>query len=143
MPHTFAAQAGQIVYLAVIVWSLWKGGQIERIGAAALGWVVFGSQFANHRHGLAPEYGIFIVDGVALGVYVTLAFVSDRRWTLYASAFQLLAVLTHCARMLDQTVHRWAYLTTSILWGYAVLAAVAIGTLQHMGRAGRTEPSLP
>jgi hypothetical protein len=134
LPHTFAAQLGQLIFLCVIVLSAWKGGRTERWAAAALFVQLVLSSFLNHRHALDPEYGVLALDVGALVVYGILAFSTDRRWTLWATAFQALAVLTHCARMLDPTLDRWAYLTTVILWGYAVLAALAVGTAQAVFR---------
>ncbi len=145
MPHTFAAQLGQIIFLAVIALSMLKGRRAERIAAAALFLQLVTSSVLNHRHGFNIEYGVLAADGAALIVYGALAFSTNRRWTLWATAFQALAVLTHVARMIDPTLDRWAYLTTTILWGYAVLCALLVGTiqtgLQQSNKAHRTAMS--
>jgi Flp pilus assembly pilin Flp len=130
LPHTFAAQLGQIIFLSVIALSAWTGRRTERIAAAALFVQLVTSSLLNHRHAFDPEYGVLAADAAVLIVYAVLAFGTNRRWTLWATAFQALAVLTHIARMIDPTLDRWAYLTTTILWGYAVLAALLVGTLQ-------------
>lgn len=130
LPHTLAAQLGQLIFLGVIVFSLWKGGRPERVAAEALLVQLAASALLNHRHGVAPEYQLLALDVAVLVVFATLAFGTNRRWLLFATAFQALCVLTHFARMLDPTLHRWAYLTTAILWGYAELIALAVGAAQ-------------
>ncbi len=129
LPHTFAAQLGQIVFIGVIALSAWKGRATERVAATALFLQLIASSLLNHRHAFDPEYGVLAADGAVLIVYAVLAFGTNRRWTLWATAFQALAVLTHLARMIDPTLDRWAYLTTTILWGYAVLGALIVGTV--------------
>lgn len=130
MPHTLAAQLGQSIFLIVIALSAWKGGRTERVAAAALLVQLIFSSLVNHTDGFSLEGGVLLADVAALIIFVWLAFGSNRRWTLWATAFQALAVLTHFARMLDPSLHQWAYMSTAIFWGYAVLCALGVGTAQ-------------
>lgn len=130
LPHTLAAQLGQSIFLIVIALSAWKGGRTERAAAATLLAQLIFSSLVNHTDGFRLEEGVLAADLAALVVYVVLAFRTNRRWTLWATAFQALAVLTHVARMLDPSLRQWAYMSTAILWGYAVLGALIVGTVQ-------------
>jgi hypothetical protein len=69
------------------------------------------------------------VDAGFLAFLALLALRSDRFWPIWAAGFQLLAVITHCARLLDPTLGAWVYITAGVIWTYLVLFALTFGTL--------------
>lgn len=135
MIHYLPEEIGFAVYVAICAWALWRGGFVERATAVAvLVQLISSALVQNLRAVEAPQYGMFAIDVGLLALLAWLSFTSSRRWTLFATAFQLLSVGTHLAKMLDPSIHGWAYLTTAVLWGYAVLFALAVGTAQAARR---------
>ncbi|PXA76635.1 hypothetical protein DMC25_23795 [Caulobacter sp. D4A] len=107
--------------------ALWIGGRLERGLAIAtiIAWV--GSavlEIDDHR---IPQWGIFAVDLVYLGVLGSLALFDRRIWLLFMAAFQLLIVLTHVAFALDRSLMQWGFFSAYYLWSYAELVAFAVG----------------
>jgi len=60
-------------------------------------------------------------------VFILVALKSDRYWPMWAAGFQLLAIVTHTAEILDSTVGAWAYITAGVIWTYLGAAALAVG----------------
>jgi hypothetical protein len=61
-------------------------------------------------------------------VLLVVSLRTERFWPLVACGFQLLAVLTHAAKLIDKGVAQWAYITAGVIWTYLVLLAMGIGT---------------
>ncbi len=140
----------QLVYLLAFVaacsYAGWLGGWPERCGA---GIVVAGSILSViaatsfYPGWKTPEAGIFIVDLLVLAAFANLALYSDRYWPLWATSFQLVAVLIHLATLASQTaVGAQAYSHAQEFWAYPVIAAMVAGTYnphraKRKGRAAR------
>jgi hypothetical protein len=121
---------------AVCGCALWRGGRSERIGGATiyLGWL---ATVLVMKPGWWEATGLVTaVDSIVLAILIWLALRSDRYWPIAAAAFQLLAIGTHWAHSLDPTLGNWAYVTAGIIWGYLLVAALAVGTFTHW-RQGR------
>ena len=114
---------------AVSGFAFWRGGRPERLVAAVniAAWLA-SPLVEDHRNWLDPQWGILGVDILFLAVLLWLALRTDRRWLLFAAAFQLLGVVTHGAMMADRTVGGWAYITAGVIWSYLVLTSLAVGT---------------
>jgi hypothetical protein len=112
---------------AVALAAFWKGGWSERTAAGAfiLAWLA--TPLLRDRSWIGTQWGGFAIDIVFLAVLVGVALRSRRYWPLFAAAFQLLAVLTHLARIIDPHVHVWAYITAGVIWTYLTLFAIALG----------------
>jgi hypothetical protein len=108
---------------------VWKGGREEKLAGAALALAAFATPLLKDPRWLGPQWGVFAGDVAFLALIVTIAMRTRRWWPLCAAGFQLLGVLTHAARLIDDTVGSWAYATAGVIWSYAVLAAVAVGTI--------------
>lgn len=107
--------------------ALWIGGRLERGLAIAtiIAWVGSAAlEIDDHR---IPQWGIFAVDLVYLGVLGSLALFDRRIWLLFMAAFQLLIVLTHVAFALDRSLMQWGFFSAYYLWSYAELVAFAVG----------------
>jgi hypothetical protein len=61
-----------------------------------------------------------------LGVCLSAARRSDRYWTIVASSFALLSVVTHVFR-LARGVTAWAYLSLERVWYVFLLGALCAG----------------
>lgn len=107
--------------------TLWRGGRDERLAMSAvvIGWLL--TLVAIHFRFARTEWGILAVDIMMLTTFVWIALRSSRYWPIFTAAFQLLAVMTHVASILDQRVEHWTYITAQIIWGYLVVIAVGHG----------------
>ena len=79
----------------------------------------------NNPNAIRPA--AILSDCILAFVFAAMAVRKRRQWTFAAAAFQILAALTHLARILSPQVKGWAYMTGTIIWSYAALAAVVWG----------------
>jgi hypothetical protein len=127
--HAFALPAwyGLTLTLLVCGSAFLVGGRPERLaaGALVLGWVA--TLLLRDPRWAGPQWGGLAVDAAFFAALVGIALTSSRYWPLFAAAFQLLAVLTHAARILDPSVRGWAYATAGVIWTQLVLVAIGVG----------------
>ncbi|RAK67324.1 hypothetical protein [Phenylobacterium kunshanense] len=112
------------VLMTVCAIAVWRGRDEERLAAAAelatwaLTLVVFRARSDD------TQWAVLIIDFSLLAVLLWIALRSRRYWPLFATGFQLLAVVTHLAHALDSTVSGWAYLTAALVFNYLTLLVV-------------------
>jgi uncharacterized membrane-anchored protein len=82
----------------------------------------------------SPEAGIIIVDLLVLAAFGNLALSSDRYWPIWVTSFHLIAVTTHLARLVDQSVAALAYANAAAFWAYPMMITLAYGTWNHQQR---------
>jgi len=129
MFDTLSAQLGAVLVVIVCAFAFLKGDETERLAAGAyvLGW--FASLLAQNDTDLTGvQYGVFAIDTVMLLVLAGLAWKSRRAWPVWASAFQLLVVMSHVLAILDLRPPIWSVIMVINLAGYGVLIALAVGT---------------
>jgi hypothetical protein len=118
------------IYYAAGAFALWKGGRAERVVAAALLIENTISFFAaDVRYMEAPRYMPLALDVLVLAAILYVVFSTDRRWTLLASALQILSMLTFVTRILDPSILSWTYVTVDIGISFALMAAVVYGAV--------------
>lgn len=122
---------------AVAAAAVWFGGRAER--AVAAGFVVawIATPVVRDPHWDAPQWAGIAIDVLFFVFLSAVALRTRRYWPLFAAAFQLLAVLTHVARIIDPGVRAWAYYTAGIIWTYMTLLALAIGTYNRWRERGQ------
>lgn len=124
---------GDLVYLSVCGFTLWKGGRSERLVAAAMLLEIVVGHFIRAGEVLEdPRYISLALDSLVLVALLFVAFSTDHRWALLGSALQILSVLTYITRIIDPTIHSWAYITVSIGIGYGLLAILIYATCQTL-----------
>jgi hypothetical protein len=113
----------------VCTYALFRGGPTERLVATTdlLAWLVT-LLVQNRRDWFDTQWGILTVDIVLLVFLAWLALTRDRGWLLFATAFQLLGVVTHLAILADVNVRSLAYLRSLTIWSYLVVGALGVGT---------------
>lgn len=117
------ALAGYGVAVASV--ALWKGGRPERaVGATVL--VEFLTQGHVLPHVHAPHWLEQAWDIVILATCVICALRSNRYWTIWASSFALLSVVTPALRFMPG-VGWWAYLSAERVWAILLVAALLAG----------------
>ena len=133
--QTLPQQIWAIYVLSVGGFALWRGGGPERIVAvAAVVASIASALLENQRDLLSPQWGDLIVDFGFLALLVVLALASNRWWTSWAAAFQLLGVVTYVARMVDPRVGALAPYKAVVIWSYLIIASLAVGTWLHWRR---------
>lgn len=134
-----------LILLAGCLYALWRGLLPERVTSVALMLAWVGTQVVNSHDALSPEYGMLAVDLILLIILVGLALLSGRRWLMAAAACHLLTVGDHVAMMLDMRILSYAYRTVMVIWGYAVILAMVLGTWfeAEPERRRLREPILP
>jgi hypothetical protein len=110
----------------VCVLALWRGRFDERSAAFCylVDWLL--TRLAYIVSGQA-EVVVLGIDTALLGALLWIALRTRRFWPLFSAAFQLLAILTHLARLADTNVSLWAYLTAELVWSYLVIGAIGYG----------------
>jgi hypothetical protein len=145
MFETTAALIGVVLAVAACALALWRGRWPERGAAVVIltGWLISaGVQSSQH---LDPEWGLFWVDLVVLAIFICLLARSGRVWLAVAGAFQLLAVGSHLAMLIDHRVTMNTYLMALSIWSLAILAALLVGALtaRPFRRVSRDDAPLP
>jgi hypothetical protein len=110
--------------------AVWRGQRPERLGASvtAIGWIVsplveFGDSWYQ------PQFGIFAVDVLALVAFIALTLRYRRYWTICATAYQAITVMTHLAFLLNPTGLYRAYLFGNFSIGFLLLGAILGGVV--------------
>lgn len=131
----------QLVFFAVLIascsYAAWCGGWPERAGAtimvvATILTIIAAGTFNSDWKG--TEAGVFLVDLLMLAALVNLALYSDRFWPIWVTSFHLIAVTTHLATLVDQSVAALAYANAAAFWAYPMMITLAYGTWNHQQR---------
>ncbi len=131
MLDTLLSQIGFAVAALVGAFAFLKGDEPERIGAGAFLLGVFATLLIHNGGALrGVQWGVLTVDLVFLGVCAALAWKSRRSWPVWASAFQLVVVMSHLLVLVDLRPAMAAFYFVINLAGYGVLASIAVGTWQ-------------
>jgi hypothetical protein len=139
---------GDVLLIALAVYAWARGGTSERVGATIVivAWVV--SWLAGDANPatawIRPQYGVFVVDVLALGAFIALALRSDRFWPLTTAGAQLLAVAVHIGYILDPRKIMPAYISLTSTIGYLILVQTFCGIWLEVHRlrgVGRNGPS--
>ncbi|MDB5492819.1 MAG: hypothetical protein JWP86_156 [Phenylobacterium sp.] len=127
-PLALPVWVGIAIGWAVAGAALWKGGWSERLVAIGFlaAWLV--TPVLRRGGWEGPAWTGLAVDGLFLALLVFVALRTRRWWPLFATAFELLSVLSHIARLVDPGVRAWAYATADAIWTYFLLTALALGT---------------
>lgn len=123
----------QVAFLALLLAALTvafgRGRRTERQGGALLLGAALATPLLQTQMFGGVEFGVAAVDITLLGGLLWLAFTSDRRWPVFAAAFQALGALTHIARFAAGPVHGDVYGHLLVLWSYPVALSLLWGSL--------------
>ena len=121
---------GTVLLVASCLWALWRGGAPERWGAAIL-FIAFGLTMlvqTQHLYRVGAVLDYILVDVAGLIAFVILSLWSRRIWTIFISAFQLNAVVSHFVGRLSSHVDMYTLITALGLWGgYGITFALMAG----------------
>ncbi|MBA4794084.1 hypothetical protein [Phenylobacterium sp.] len=121
-----------VLMMAVSGAALWGGGRPERRAALAnvLAWLLTPLAYLPAAR---LQWGVLAVDAAFLGYLLYLALTTNRLWLLFATAFQLLGIVTHMATAADVYLPALPYRWGLVIWSYLVLASLAAGVWLHWG----------
>ena len=91
--------------------------------------VVTDVDFGHFAMSLGAEFG-----------YLAIALYANRVYPLWLASLQLISVLTHIARKLDEGVTGFAYQLIVIAPSYFMILIIAVGIIQHQRRLKRYGP---
>ena len=74
------------------------------------------------------EFGVLVVDLVALAAFTFVALRSHRFWPLWVSGLQLTTSVAHLLKAIDADLFPIAYAAAGRLWSYPILIILAVGT---------------
>lgn len=112
--------------------ALWKGGVTERVVAVTLLLELVIYPLLENRRTSGLQYRLLASDILFFAFLAGVALRSRRRWTLWTAAYHLLSVLSHVGKLVDPSLHGWAYQTTLVIWGYGGPASLLFGVVQVM-----------
>jgi hypothetical protein len=121
-----------ITLTAAAFYVFWRGQRDERLGMMILVLGSMASVFAYSPREVRwndVELPLLAVDIVVLAAFFWLAIKSDRFWPLWVTAFQLLTVIAHLARILDTRFIAWVYAAAAADGGYLMILVMVLGTL--------------
>ena len=76
----------------------------------------------------ASRMGLLALDVLVLAAFVVIALRSGRFWPLWVTGFQLTAVATHVAMLIEPRHVLQAYVIAQGFWAYPMLGAIAAAT---------------
>lgn len=119
------------------------GGRSERVGT----FIVLAASAATVavEHALLFDWsrdrsGLIAVDVIVLLALLHLALTSRRFWPLWATAFHLIALCSHCVVLLDPNRILQVYAFLQGFWAYPIMLVIILGALSRQRRlvTGRT-----
>lgn len=122
-----------VTLLVVCSYAYWNGGAIEKQGA---GIMILGSILTaimgTGWHGV--NFGVLLVDLVVLAALMALMLRADKFWLLWMTAFHVIGVLTHIAKLVDPAILPRAYSIGQGFWAYPMLIALVLGVSEERRR---------
>ena len=126
------------IYLVTLLlscsYAYWNGGETEKLGAAIMvAGSVLTALMATGWRGV--NIGVLVVDVAVLVALVVLMLRTDKYWLLWVTAFQVICVLTHFARLINPAILSRAYSIGEGFWAYPMLMALSLGVSENRRRS--------
>jgi hypothetical protein len=118
--------------------AIWKGDRWTRfVGSIFLGgWIL--SPFVAMTDSLQPEWGVMVIDVIALLLFIWASLKARKLWTVFAAACQMMAVASHVISIIDLRIYMATVIVGLALLSYGVLIALLFGTASAIrSRQGR------
>ncbi|WP_425995054.1 hypothetical protein [Caulobacter sp. DWR1-3-2b1] len=125
--------------IAVLIcgFAIWKADRWARFVAIVYltGWIA--SSLVQIRDPMSPEWGVMVVDVVAMFLMVWASLKARRLWSVFAAACQMMAVASHVVSIIDLRIYVATVIMGLALLSYGVLVALLVATLSaiHARRA--------
>ncbi|HBI20262.1 MULTISPECIES: hypothetical protein [unclassified Brevundimonas] len=120
---------GAVFMVGMALFAFLKGGQAERFGAGAYLFAWFASIILQENSGFrGMPVGLFLIDVVALFVFVGLSWRYRRSWPVWVSGIQLITVMCHIMILTKQPVLLASLITVMNLNSYLIIGFMIVGT---------------
>jgi hypothetical protein len=131
---------GFVVMFVVCSGAFIRGGVEERLTAGGLLTNVAATVVMRDYSWPQLQRAGFAIDVLFMILLLAIALRSAKFWPMAAAGFQLLAVLTHVAKMIDPDLEQWSYITAIVIWTYLPMTPHGVG-LWNSWRASPYAPS--
>lgn len=124
------AIVGAVFMIGMGAFAFLKGGPTEKNGAGCYLLLWFASILLQQENGLRIDvpFAMFAIDVALLALFVGLAWKSRRTWPVWASALQLLTVMSHIMILIDSRMPLASLYTVMNLCGYLIIGCIVWGT---------------
>lgn len=141
----YRVEAQRLLLAVAVVSALrWGAGPERATGLVLAGMLVadlaYHAIFGAGVDLLTIDVGHAVIDTLAMGALTSIAVAANRNYTLWIGALQILAVLGHIARNLDEAISPLVYAIIHIAPSYFQIGLLLMGTFRHRRRV-RLHPS--
>lgn len=128
----------RLIAVAIVLASLRKGGEPEKLVAAVLIATAV-LDLVNHAMFGNPVFfavnpGHLVIDIWAMIALLWVALRANRGWPLWVSAAQIIVVLGHTSKIIDLSLVRFGYFAMTQLPISIQVCALLLGTATHVRR---------
>ena len=132
-----------LIFLAGM--GLWKGAGPERAVASVMLGILVSDRiyhllFGNVINLMSIDVGHAVIDLAAMIAFIVIALRSNRMYTLWIAALQLVAFNAHLAREMTQAMTPIAYAILYVAPSYFQLVVQGLGLWAHRRRVARYGP---
>jgi hypothetical protein len=113
---------------AILVWA---------INNALSAWALAASAAMFER----TEMEVFAVDLAAFGGFLAIALSANRRWPMFSTAMIACELLVHLCKVANPSMLPFGYGLGLMVWGYAVVLSILLGTWRQRLRLPIRRPS--
>jgi len=129
-----------LLLMAVAAYAFMRGSPDARLAAAVCVIATVATRIVlspvAHRYS-GVEYGVFIVDLLALFGFIFIALRTDRFWPLWVAGLQLTTIVAHALKAVDTDLLPHAYAAAGRFWVYPIFLIIVIGTWRSHQRSLR------
>ena len=119
--------------------AMWRGGPPERLAGLFLLVANVLTFILPDRRWNDVQFNVMWLDIVAFLLFIALALLADRWWTLWLAGLQGLCVMLHLAFWAQMKITSLVYSTGLNIIGYAVFATLLTGTISYVRRERRNQ----
>lgn len=129
-----------LLLTAVTAYAFLRGTSEERFAASVCVVATFAtglvlSPIASRYSGL--EFGVLVVDLLALAAFTAIAVRTDRFWPLWVAGLQLTTLVAHLLKAIQVDLMPHAYAAAGRFWVYPIFLIIVVGTWRGNKRALR------
>ena len=135
-----------LIVLLITLFALLKGKREEWLVMIIL---IVGTMATRYAQRLSVpfwdnvEYGVLLVDILALAAFTAVALFTRRFWPKYVAGFQLASSSAHLLRLVHHGLPPWVYYIAEAFWIYPILLTVLIGSFRaHRYAPPHSTPSV-
>ena len=119
-----------LLLIGVATYSLWRGRRDEQLAAltcvvasvASMALLITRTGYYSNF-----EFGVALIDLLALLTFVWIALKSNRFWPLWVAGLQMTATSGHVFKLVVPNLLPVVYATSLASWSYPILLIIALG----------------